>query len=58
MILIRGAIKRSKGFIYYVDGKGNICVAGMDRDYRGNGRPKRIKRSDHLNPRMTFITLK
>lgn len=30
-ILIKGAVKRQKGCMYYVDGKGNVCEAKMAR---------------------------
>ena len=28
-ILIKNAIVRKKGFLYYIDGEGNICCAEM-----------------------------
>lgn len=30
-ILIKDAVKRVKGFLYYVDSKGNLCEAKMAR---------------------------
>lgn len=30
-ILIKNAVKREKGFLYYVDGEGNVCQAEMSR---------------------------
>lgn len=30
-ILIKGAVKRQKGCMYYVDGQGNVCEAQMAR---------------------------
>jgi len=30
-ILVKNAVKREKGFHYYVDGKGNVCEAKMAR---------------------------
>ena len=30
-IILEKAIEREKGFLYYVDGKGNICRAKMSR---------------------------
>jgi len=30
-ILLRGAVKRQKGYMYYVDGAGNLCEAQMAR---------------------------
>jgi hypothetical protein len=28
-IILKGAVKREKGFLYYVDGQGNVCEAKM-----------------------------
>ena len=36
-VLVKNAIKRQKGYLYYVDGKGNVCEAKMAR----GGRKKR-----------------
>ena len=30
-VLVKNAIKRRPGFLYYVDGKGNVCEAKMAR---------------------------
>ena len=30
-ILIKDAVKREVGYLYYVDGKGNVCRAKMSR---------------------------
>ena len=30
-VLVRNAIKRKSGYLYYVDGKGNVCEAKMPR---------------------------
>ena len=30
-ILIKNAVKRVRGFLYYVDSKGNVCEAQMAR---------------------------
>jgi len=30
-ILVKNAVKRKPGFLYYVDGKGNVCEAKMAR---------------------------
>jgi hypothetical protein len=30
-IVVKNAIKREKGFLYYIDGKGNLCSAKMAR---------------------------
>jgi hypothetical protein len=36
-ILIKNAVVREKGFLYFVDGSGNVCRAKM---MRGGGRKK------------------
>lgn len=33
-VLVRNAIKRKSGYLYYVDGKGNVCEAKMARGKR------------------------
>ena len=33
-VIVRGVVKRKKGFLYYVDGKGNVCEAKMARGGR------------------------
>jgi len=38
-VLVRGVIKRKKGYLYYVDGKGNVCEAKMAR----GGKRKKVK---------------
>jgi len=30
-IIVKEAVKRKPGFLYYVDGKGNVCEAKMAR---------------------------
>ena len=39
-ILIKGAVKRKPGCMYYVDGKGNLCEAKMSR----GGKKKKAKK--------------
>jgi hypothetical protein len=38
-ILVKNVIKRKPGFLYYVDGKGNVCEAKMSR----GGKKKKAK---------------
>jgi hypothetical protein len=38
-IIIPNAVKRKPGFLYYVDGKGNVCEAKLSR----GGRKKKAK---------------
>ena len=40
-ILLKGAVKRQKGYMYYVDGAGNVCEAVMAR---GGKRKKKAKK--------------
>jgi len=35
-VIVKNAVNREKGFLYFVDGKGNVCRAKMAR-----GRKKR-----------------
>jgi hypothetical protein len=37
-IIIKNAIKRKEGYLYYIDKDGNICEAEMKK----RGRPKKI----------------
>ncbi len=39
-ILVKNVIKRQKGYLYYVDGKGNVCSAKMAR----GGKKKKKKK--------------
>lgn len=39
-IILEKAIQRKEGFIYYIDGEGNVCEAKMNR-----GRKKKEKKS-------------
>jgi len=33
-VIIKNAVKRKQGYLYYVDGKGNVCEAKMARGGR------------------------
>jgi len=39
-IVKRAVVKRKKGYLYYVDGKGNVCEARMAR----GGKKKKAKK--------------
>ena len=41
-IVVRNAVKREPGFLYYIDGKGNLCAAKMKRG--GKKKKKRSKK--------------
>jgi hypothetical protein len=41
-ILIKGAVKRQKGCMYYIDGAGNVCEAKMARG--GSKKKKAVKK--------------
>lgn len=30
-VIVKNVIKRKSGYLYYVDGKGNVCEAKMSR---------------------------
>jgi hypothetical protein len=30
-VVVKNVVKRKKGYLYYVDGKGNVCEAKMAR---------------------------
>lgn len=40
VILIKNAVVRKQGFLYYVDGEGNVCEAQM---LRGRKKKKKSK---------------
>ena len=33
-IIIKNAVERETGYLYYIDGKGNVCRAKMNRKGR------------------------
>lgn len=39
-VIARNVVKRKTGYLYYVDGKGNVCEAKMSR----GGRKKKAKK--------------
>ncbi len=39
-VIVKNVVKRKKGFLYYVDGKGNVCEAKMAR----GGKRKKAKK--------------
>jgi len=41
-IIAKNVIERESGYLYYVDGKGNVCKAKMARG--GKGRKKAVKK--------------
>ena len=43
-ILVKNVIKRKKGYLYYVDGKGNVCEAKMARGGRKKKKKKKAKK--------------
>lgn len=40
-VIVKNVIKRKKGYLYYLDGKGNVCEAKMAR---GGKKKKKAKR--------------
>jgi len=43
-VLVKNVIKRKPGYLYYVDGKGNVCEAKMARGGRKKKAAKKKKR--------------
>jgi len=45
-IIAKDVVKRKSGYLYYVDGKGNVCEAKMARGGKRKKRPvkKKVKR--------------
>ena len=41
-VLVKNVIKRKSGYLYYVDGKGNVCEAKMARG--GKKKKKAVKK--------------
>ncbi len=41
-IVVKNVVKRKHGYLYYVDGKGNVCEAKMSR---GGKRKKAAKKT-------------
>jgi len=41
-VIVKGVVKRKKGFLYYIDGKGNVCEAKMARG--GKKKKKKAKK--------------
>lgn len=41
-IILKGAVKRKPGYLYYVDAKGNVCEAKMARG--GKKKKKKAKK--------------
>jgi hypothetical protein len=42
-IIIKNAVERKPGFLYYVDGQGNICEAEMSRKGKSKFKSRRKK---------------
>ena len=40
-VVVKNVVKRKPGYLYYVDGKGNVCEAKMSR---GGKRKKKAKK--------------
>ena len=43
-IIVKGAVKRKAGHLYYVDGKGNLCEAKMARGGKKKKKPAKKKK--------------
>ena len=40
-VVVKNVVKRKPGYLYYVDGKGNVCEARMSR----GGKKKKAKKA-------------
>ncbi|MEK6856505.1 MAG: hypothetical protein AABX49_00660 [Nanoarchaeota archaeon] len=40
-VIAKNIVKRKTGYLYYVDGKGNVCEAKMSRGGRKKSKSKR-----------------
>jgi len=38
-VVVRNVVKRKPGYLYYVDGKGNVCEAKMSRGGKRKKKP-------------------
>ena len=47
-VVVKNVVKRKKGYLYYVDGKGNVCEAKMAR-----GGKKRKKKTKKVTKKVT-----
>lgn len=43
-VIVRNVVKRKPGYLYYVDGKGNVCEAKMSRGGKKKKATKKKKR--------------
>jgi len=43
-IISKNVVKRKKGYLYYIDGKGNVCEAKMARGGRKKKATKKKKK--------------
>ena len=43
-VISKGVVKRKKGYLYYIDGKGNVCEAKMARGGKKKKKKKKAKK--------------
>ena len=43
-VVVKNAVKRRPGYLYYVDAKGNVCEAKMSRGGRKKKKAKKKKK--------------
>lgn len=43
-VIAKHVVKRKKGYLYYVDGKGNVCEARMARGGKKKKKKKKAKK--------------
>ena len=54
-IIAKGCVKRKSGYLYYVDGKGNVCEAKMAR---GGKRKKKKAKKKVKNGKIDILKIK
>ena len=50
-VIAKSIVKRKKGYLYYVDGKGNVCEAKMARGGKRKKKAKKRKTSKRRKKR-------
>ena len=54
-VVVKNVVKRKKGYLYYVDGKGNVCEAKMARGgkKRKKGTKKKVTKKKAVKRKVT-----
>ncbi len=49
-VIVKNAVKRKSGYLYYVDGQGNVCEAVMARGGKKKKAKKAVKKAAKRKP--------